>query len=90
MSLNNLGSTLITQFEQSGQKDDLDMAINTYCESLDVLISGHPNICLFSYNLGQVLMLAYHGVVQYFGHKHYSFAHQWMISIMWHQNLSKN
>lgn len=46
-------------FNQSGQHEDLDKAINTFCEALHELVSGHPTICLVSTNLGRALIIGY-------------------------------
>ncbi|KIM78158.1 hypothetical protein PILCRDRAFT_11384 [Piloderma croceum F 1598] len=58
-SLNSLANSLRTRFEQSGQLEDLDEAMELYPESIDSQPRGHPSICGFSRNFGRALFSAY-------------------------------
>jgi tetratricopeptide (TPR) repeat protein len=57
--LHNLALAIQTQFEQSGQREHLDEAIDIYSESIKILPSNHPSICQISTNFGNTLMDAY-------------------------------
>ena len=59
MSLNNLALALEYLFDEDGQHEQLEAALDVYNESINAIVSGHPHMTRISSKLAATLIKAY-------------------------------